>query len=189
MLEKVHIVTLFKTLLSMGLRIPAHLSSDKEAAIRGYLMVLGELTPDDLSGALTAYVRSGSDFWPSAPKLHSMVPRVAVTQLDLSEDGFATFWRLLSSRGAVALGSDLARGASWVADPEIDRRLKHAAQALGGASSWRVLKTADIGMHRASFRTAYRSVSDHETVTGQPKGLPEGVGRNVVLFPVAGGES
>ncbi len=74
-------------------------------------------------------------------------------------------------------------------DPGIDRRIKPAAQALGGPSSWRVLKTADIGMHRASFRTAYRSVADHETVTGQPKGLPEGVGRNVVLFPVAGGDS
>ena len=191
MLEKVHIVTLFKTLLSMGLRIPAHLSSDKDAAIRGYLMVLGELSPDDLAGALTAYVRSGSDFWPSAPKLRSLVPSVAVANIDNSEEAWSIFWGMIcGSPGSASLARSAAQGLPWVAgDADMDRRMKHAAQALGGPRRAGSLLEKDVGMHRASFRRAYQAVASEEDMTRKPKALSSQAAPNVLLFPAAGGDS
>jgi hypothetical protein len=161
----------------------------RDTVVEIWLEELDGLTPEDIGAAWRGYRnrRPAPKFWPSTAELRSCVPRLAIDAQDVADDAFGLFWRLLSSRGATALGSERAQGLLWVRDEDEDRRLKHAAEALGGPGAWRVLKVDDIGMHRASFRAAYRGVTQHELTTGKPKALPDGAGQNVIMFPLAGG--
>lgn len=195
-LNPMHIDRLFLRFTASGLKETSGMEgllaspNTRAAVVQIWLEELEGLSPDDIGAAWRGYrnQRPAPKFWPSTAELRARVPRLAIASQDVADDAFGVFWRLLSSRGAAALGSDRAKGLPWVRDPDEDRRLKHAAEALGGPSSWRVLKVDDMGMHRASFRAAYRGVAQHERTTGQPKALPQGVGRNRVLFAAPGGE-
>ena len=185
------IATLFDLLEAMGLRVPPLIANKPQAAADAYMLALDGLNPDDLSAAVAAFVRTGSDFWPSAPKLRSLVPSVAVANIDNSEEAWSIFWGMIcGSPGSASLARSAAQGLPWVAgDADMDRRMKHAAQALGGPRKAGALLERDMGMHRASFRRAYQAVATEEDMTRKPKALPSQAAPNVLLFPAAGGDS
>lgn len=178
------ILQLFEQLTTMGLRIPPEVNSNLEMAADGYLLVLGDLSPEDLRGALFAFARSGKQFWPSAPEFRSLAPRLASTKQDRSEEAWGLLMRMMGSPGCDRLEQMQVAGEAWLQDTEMDRRMKHAAQAAGGV---RHLGRCDISeqmANRASFRAAYREAQQREEITGRPIAL-ETRGSKVVRFPKA----
>jgi len=190
MIDQGNIADLFDLLEAMGLRVPLLVNRNPEAAAKAYLLALDGVTVEDLDGAVKAFLDSGSDFWPSAPKLRALVPRLALIGQDRSLEAWGLLVQMLGTPGSAALSRIQAMGLPWVnEDGDMDRRMKHAAMACGGVRKLGQSRESEMMAHRANFRTAYQAVAGEERITRQPKALPMGARRNTLMFPVQGSES
>ena len=197
MLEARHIERLFIRWASMGLQpsaaIQAQLNRNTDAVVEVWLDVMAadSVSVEEFAVALRSFESTGPKFWGSALELRAHVPRLAVVKIDNSEEAWSIFWGMIcGSPGSASLARSAAQGLPWVkGDADMDRRMKHAAQALGGPRRAGSLLEKDVGMHRASFRRAYQAVATEEDMTRKPKALSSQAAPNVLLFPATGGDS
>lgn len=182
---------------ALGMQPANAMQAQLNSGVRGVAQVWADhlnsydVSPEEFAQALSACESKGPKWWPSALEVKSAVPRFAVVKIDNSEEAWSIFWGMIcGSPGSASLARSAAQGLPWVkGDADMDRRMKHAAQALGGPRRAGSLLEKDVGMHRASFRRAYQAVATEEDMTRQPKALPSQAAPNVLLFPSAGGDS
>ena len=186
MLTKKHIARLFKRFGAGGLTVThamqAELDRDYDGVVEIWLEDLAGLTAEDVVGALAAFYRSGPKFWPSAPQLRALVPRLALAAQDQSEAAFGIFWGMFGSPGSAQLLKMQADGVPWVEDPEMDRRMKAAAIAMGGVRAVGQLPIDNLVAHRASFRRGYQAAAEKERTSNRELSAAETGCRKVLPF-------
>jgi hypothetical protein len=166
------IALLFTTLEAGGVKLPESFQSDTgwNLALELWSGVLGDVSPDELVHAVSAYLRL-----PHSPRFPTPFPSPGqVLQLlpgrKTFDDADATWgevWSLAGRRGranppvpASQLGEETSRGTSWSFDPEDverDEAIRIGVQAVGGWRSLCLLDESSVVAARASFRGAYRS--------------------------------
>jgi hypothetical protein len=170
------IALLFTTLEAGGVKLPESFQSDTgwNLALELWSGVLGDVSPDDLVHAVSAYLRL-----PHSPRFPTPFPSPGqVLQLlpgrKTFDDADATWgevWSLAGRRGRAnppvpatqlreQLREETSTRTSWSFDPEDverDEAIRIGVQAVGGWRSLCLLDESSVVAARASFRGAYRS--------------------------------
>ena len=79
-----------------------------------------------------------------------------------------------------------SEGIPWVEDPEMDRRMKAAAIAMGGVRTVGQLPIDNLTAHRASFRRAYQAAAEKERTSNRQLTAAETGCRKVLAFRPVG---
>ena len=167
------LTTAFGLLADAGYRAPADYG-DREA-LRAALTVWSAVWYDrddrELGHATIAYMRSGAVYWPKPGELLQHAPGARVAEVDDGDEAWGRMLGCVRRYGSYRPpGHETAYGPAWQLEDEFGERAEAAARALEAVGGWRSLCMLDDGgmaPARASFRSAWRSVTQRRALTAQ----------------------
>ena len=140
-----------------GFRLPD--GTKMKMVAETWAVVFRDISPVEFKTAVEAFIRSDKrGFWPVPGVLYSLVPRIAgERQLQAVDDADVAWGEVLA---LIVEHGSYSEPPTYDEDATRDAAKKMGVGACGG---WRALCRTDeaqIGMHRASFRGAYRAHRD-----------------------------
>ena len=150
----------FGLLIAGGCKAPAMYATPKGMAkgVEVYRRLLRDIEPDDLLEAVASFLRSDELIsWPRPGLLLKHLPSRRALEMD---DSDLTWGELLSAVGRY--GRDNPPGINWQLseDPIRNRKMLAGIQACGGWLQLCNSRSSDLSMHRAAYRSAYRTAAD-----------------------------